>query len=505
METIHGQISAAERDSCLAHAIFPDPTCQSRGSVKTACELDYFAHVGCEARDDSAAILAVFCETDKSVAVAECPNATSGDWVASLPNLNTDPATATDAKNEFLQIADKTISIAGTTAEENGTGGDPTRTNLDFGEFSYGGLSLSADDGLAYFSGYQGSTLHYYAGIFGSTDLGAPIDVDTDVTWSGMLSINGANKEFILTVVFNSAGGMDNTVKGFVANPINANPNDLLIAGTFDANGVLEGDVHFADFASETTPATPAPFNGSLSGLISTQGAIAVFISTATDGAGYAGGFIATHSVDTCKADVFDTACPVHTSIPAINAFCTNITDNAGTNPFNANCSQASDSNAVETAQRVLCLADATFPHVGCQTLFLVKTACVADPFTNAVCATRNDYATIVAAYCATPEGFANPANCPNANSGRWVASRTDLNTDPATTDAKNEFLQIADKTISTMGTTKEAAGAGGDPEMRTLNLSELHASFSADDGLAYFSGYQGDDLHHYAGIFGTS
>ena len=505
METIHGQISAAERDSCLAHAIFPDPTCQGSTVVRITCELDYFAHVGCEARDDSATILATFCATNTGIAVAECPNATSGDWVASLPNLNTDPATATDAKNEFLQIADKTISIAGTTAEENGTGGDPTRTNLDFGEFSYGGLSLSADDGLAYFSGYQGSTLHYYAGIFGSTDLGAPIDVDTDVTWSGMLSINGANKEFILTVVFNSAGGMDNTVKGFVANPINANPNDLLIAGTFDANGVLEGDVHFADFASETTPATPAPFNGSLSGLISTQGAIAVFISTATDGAGYAGGFIATHSVDTCKADVFDTACPVHTSIPAINAFCTNITDNAGTNPFNANCSQASDSNAVETAQRVLCLADATFPHVDCQTLVLVKIACVADPFTNAACATRIDYDTILAAYCATPEGFANPANCPNANSGRWVASRTDLNTDPATTDAKNEFLQIADKTISTMGTTKEAAGAGGDPEMRTLNLSELHASFSADDGLAYFSGYQGDDLHHYAGIFGTS
>ncbi|MCA8835359.1 MAG: hypothetical protein K8953_09775, partial [Proteobacteria bacterium] len=301
---------------------------------------------------------------------------------------------------------------------------------------------------------------------------------------------------------------MDNTVKGFVANPINANPNDLLIAGTFDANGVITGDVHFADFASETTPATPDTFNGSLSGLISTQGAIAVFISTATGDTGYAGGFIATHSVDTCKADVFDTACPVHTSIPAITAFCTNITDNDGTNPFNANCSQASNAGSVTAAQRNSCLADATFPDASCQTLEFVKAACEGEPFTNAGCVARNDYATIVAVYCATPAGFANTANCPNANSGKWVASRTGLNTDPATaTDSTptNEFLQIAEKTISTMETTKETDGAGGDPDMRTLNLSELHASFSADDGLAYFSGYQGDDLYHYAGIFGTS
>ncbi|MCA8833745.1 MAG: hypothetical protein K8953_01560, partial [Proteobacteria bacterium] len=237
IETTHGEISAARRDSCLSHAIFPDASCQESKTVKASCELDYFAHDGCRTRNDSVAILGVFCATNTGIATAECPNANSGKWVASLPNLNTNPATATDATNEFLQIADKTISTAETTVEAEGVGGDPTPTTLDFGEFSYGGLSLSANDGLAYFNGYQGSTLHYYAGIFGSTDLGAPIDADIDVTWSGMLQINGTDATFELAVVFNSAGGMDNTVKGFVANPINANPNDLLIAGTFDANG----------------------------------------------------------------------------------------------------------------------------------------------------------------------------------------------------------------------------------------------------------------------------
>ncbi|MCA8834206.1 MAG: hypothetical protein K8953_03885, partial [Proteobacteria bacterium] len=500
METIHGQISAAERDSCLAHAIFPDPTCQSRGSVKTACQLDYFAHVGCEARDDSAAILAVFCETDKGIATLECPNANSSKWVASLPNLNTNPDTDTPT-NEFLQIEGNAISIAGTTAGENGAGGDPTPTTLDFSAFSYNGVSFSDKDGLAYFSGYQADILYHYAGIFATSDLGLPIAINTapDTTWDGMLSINGVSKGFTLTVVFN---GSANTVDGFVVDAIDT--SDFLIAGTFDAKGVITGDVHFDVFADETTPATPDTFNGELSGLIGVDGAVAVFISKATGDVGYAGGFVATPLVATCKADVFDTACPVRTNITAITAFCTNATDNMGENPFKTGCSQASNAGAVATAQRDACLGFATFPDTSCQTLGSVRTACLGDPFTNAGCAASNDYATIVATYCATPAGFANTANCPNANYGRWVASRT-VNTDPATTDAKNEFLQIADKTISTEGTTKEADGAGGDPEMRTLNLSELHASFSADDGLAYFSGYQGDDLHHYAGIFGTS
>ena len=500
-------VATAQRDACLNFATFPDESCQTLASVRTACLGDPFTNAGCAARNDYAAIAGVYCATPAGIAnTANCPNANSGKWVASFTGekeLNTNPDT-TDAKNEFLQIAVKRISTTETTAGENGVEGDPTPTptTLDFSAFSYGGESFVANHGLAYFSGYQDDILYHYAGIFGTTDLGLPIAINTNpsVMWDGMLKINGADATFDLTVVFN---GSNNTVKGFIANVIDT--KDLLIAGEFDAKGVITGDVHFDVFADETTPATPDTFNGELSGLIGVDGAVAVFISTATGTDGYAGGFIATPSVAICKADVFDTACPVHTSIPAINVFCTNATDNAGENPFKTGCSQASNAGAVATAQRDACLGFATFPHVSCQTLSLVRTACAADPFTNAVCATRNDYDTIVATYCATPAGIANPTECPNANSGRWVASRTDLNTDPATTDAKNEFLQIADKTISTTGTTKEADGAGGPPEMRTLNLSELDALFSADDGLAYFSGYQGADLHHYAGIFGTS
>ena len=105
-----------------------------------------------------------------------------------------------------------------------------------------------------------------------------------------MLSINGTEAIFDLDVVFDGADGMDNTVKGFITNPIDT--KDFLIDGTFTANGVLVGDVHYAEFASDTQIVIDTP-NGDLSGLISTQGAIAVFISDETDGAGYSGGFVA--------------------------------------------------------------------------------------------------------------------------------------------------------------------------------------------------------------------
>ncbi|MGU9963321.1 MAG: hypothetical protein ACNYPD_04355 [Candidatus Halichondribacter symbioticus] len=413
-------------------------------------------------------------------------------------DVNPNPATLT---NEFLQIEGNAISIAGTTVEENGLGGDPTPTTLDFSEISYGGVTLSADNGFAYFNGYQADILYHYAGIFATSDLGAPITLTTNPSadWDGILKLGDTDATFALTVVFD---GSDNTVKGFMANISGA--SDFLIDGTFNVNGVITGKVHYAEFTDDTTPETTLERNGTLSGLIGVDGAVAVFISDDTGAVGYAGGFIATPSVAICPTNIFDAACFFRENIPAITAFCTNIIDNAGTNPFNTGCRETTHGN-VATAQKNSCFANATFPHVRCQTLGLVKMACVRDPFTDAVCATRNDYDTILAAYCARPENFDNTAVCPNANSGRWVASRTGLNTDPDTTDAKNEFLQIAEKTISTTGTTREANVDGVAPDLRTLNLSELHASFSADDGLAYFSGYQGDDLHHYAGIFGST
>ena len=512
-------LSIARNNACLNFGAEADVLCRGRPIIQTSCtEADPYAYVGCNtaAHINDGHRLA-YCLTDAGSKNPACPNANSGNWVASFTDddeLTINPNT-TEPTNEFLQIADKTISTTETTLASDDAGGEaPTPTTLDFGEFSYGGLSLSANDGLAYFNGYQSSTLHYYAGIFGSTDLGAPIDVDTNVIWSGMLSINGTDATFQLGVVFDSAGGVDNTVKGFITNPIDANPNDLLIAGTFDAKGVITGKVHFADFTGDVeTEIANDDANGSLSGLISTQGAIAVFISKATGDTGYAGGFIATHSVDICKADVFDAACPVRTSIPAVRAFCMNITDNAGTNPFNGGCSLRFDLNTVATAQRDACLNFATFPDESCQTLGLVKTACLADPFTNAVCATRNDYDTIAGVYCATPAGIANTANCPNANSGKWVASFTgekELNTNPDTTDAKNEFLQIAVKRISTTETTAGENGVEGDPTPTptTLDFSAFSyggESFVPNHGLAYFSGYQGADLYHYAGIFAAT
>nr|MCA8834421.1 hypothetical protein [Pseudomonadota bacterium] len=285
-------LDMARDTACLNFGAQADKLCRGRGIIQRSCtEADPYAYVGCNtAAHINDGHRQAYCMKDEGIKDPACPNATSGDWVASLTDLNTDPATATDSTptNEFLQIADKTISTAETTTEANAGGEAPTPTTLDFSQITLAtpSMALNTDDGLAYFNGYQGSTLYYYAGIFGSTDLGAPIDADITATWTAILSINGTEAIFDLDVVFDGADGMDNTVKGFITNPIDT--NDLLIDGTFTANGVIEGKVHYAVFADETTPASPAPFNGSLSGLISTDGAVAVFI-----GAGYSGGFVA--------------------------------------------------------------------------------------------------------------------------------------------------------------------------------------------------------------------
>ncbi|MCA8835983.1 MAG: hypothetical protein K8953_12960, partial [Proteobacteria bacterium] len=408
-----------------------------------------------------------------------CPNANSGKWVASFTDdeeLTINPNT-TAPTNEFLQIEGSAISRAGTTEMMDGTGDEPTPTTLDFSEVSYADVSLSADDGFAYFRGHQATMLYHYAGIFSTTDLGLPIAINTtpSLIWDGMLSINGANKEFTLTVVFDDADGMDDTVKGFIVDAINT--SDFLIDGTFDAKGVITGTTNFAQYTGDVVSGEiiDTAQSGILSGLIGVDGAVAVFISDATGDVGYAGGFIATPSVAICTTDIFDETCVFNENDLAIKAFCTNIIDNAGTNPFNEDCIETRHGE-VGAAERDSCLSHVIFPDATCQGSKTVKASCELDYFAHEGCPTRDDSADILVVFCATNTGIAT-AECPNATSGDWVASFTsdkELNTAPDTTDATNEFLQIEGNTISIAGTTVEENGTGGDPTRTNLDFGEF-------------------------------
>ena len=226
------------------------------------------------------------------VAVPPPPVVDADDWVSSFTStLSTTPT----AKNQFLQIAGKTISDTAVGFTKSG----PTPT-LDFSEFTYGGVSLGLDDndGVAHFFGWIGNDLYSYAGIYESTNLGAPItESGFSATWAGKLQVTRNSKDFDLKVTF---GGTTGTVKAFIPNIEGV--KDLSINGRFGANGVITGNVHFAGFASETSPATPTTFNGTLSGIIGSGGAVGGFYGLSGPNI-YSGGFVAVPPPPVVDAD----------------------------------------------------------------------------------------------------------------------------------------------------------------------------------------------------------
>ena len=279
-------------------------------------------------------LIATACGTDSGDPI--CPDddvakVTAKDWQRGQPApLRTYPT----AEDQFLKIAGNQISTEETTRGASSTSGPPIPRPLDFSAFTYGGasLGLSDDDGVAYFQGYIGNTFYEYAGIFGSTDLGAPITTSGfSATWAAKLHFtNVAVKDFNLTVTFNGTTATG-TVDGFLVDIVST--FDLLIDGEFDANGVISGKVHYADFTNNLPTAT-ADRNGTLSGIIGAEGAVGAFYKQT--GTSYVGGFVAsaeaTRLTDICETNVFDVACPVREEPAAIRAFC------ADTNYINPLC-----------------------------------------------------------------------------------------------------------------------------------------------------------------------
>ena len=228
---------------------------------------------------------------------------TYNNWVRSVnPDATAD---LTNPRSQFLQIAEKTISTVGVTKNEVFT--------LDFSAFTYGGESLGLDDndGLAHFQ-EQNDDPHYsfYAGIFGTTDLGAPItDSSFSATWAGKVSHSNRFDEnyirnFDLKVTFNGTIG---TLDAQLHVPF---LGDFFIDGKFDVNGAITGYVHHtADLGGgEIIP----HLHGTLSGIIGSGGAVGVFHSRNRD---YGGGFVAvptaTGAIATaCAGSNVDPICP---------------------------------------------------------------------------------------------------------------------------------------------------------------------------------------------------
>ncbi len=208
----------------------------------------------------------------------------------------------TDApKNQFLHGKKNKLSVTGFDTPLSDlltlAGTTPDGTSLD-GE---------AADGVAFFRGTLDDTSgvaknYYYAGLLSGTNLGEPIiDNSLNGSWKGSfgsIDIDGNKRtvDFTLNVSFGDAGHNQ-------AGSVNARiPGDYVfdwfyLAGKFDVNGVIRGDVYHNSYIYRTYD--PSNLNhqknhGTLTGLIGQDGAVGAFISDEVDvKKPYAGGFVA--------------------------------------------------------------------------------------------------------------------------------------------------------------------------------------------------------------------
>ena len=151
----------------------------------------------------------------------------------------------------------------------------PTTVTLADASFEFEPINGSPDIGFVVrdlrFNGRR------YAGILDSTDLGAPLRRTTDasMTWGGSLVLRRGGmdfpSDFILNITFET--GDSGTIAATVPNAITG--GNTILAGSFDANGVLTGT-----FTALGT--------GPLSGLIGQDNAVGVFYNN-----DFSGGFVA--------------------------------------------------------------------------------------------------------------------------------------------------------------------------------------------------------------------
>ena len=184
---------------------------------------------------------------------------------------------------------------------------DPLRMNL--AQATYDGVAIGGDaeDGIDFFiastfsiTGASGSTLgthlgnqiyvdvevnvdtlYHYAGILSGTDLGEPVDsVVGTATWNGSFRTHNTNPvDFQLTVGFGAVGAK--TISAFIKDNARwgAVDNYYLLEGTYTDAGLITGTVNWGQFTGGDKDMPVGGNNGTLTGLIGKEGAVAVFTS----------------------------------------------------------------------------------------------------------------------------------------------------------------------------------------------------------------------------------
>ncbi len=247
-----------------------------------------------------------YVEEDSSVAeTAADDNATLinyEDWTESFAAPAATPSAP--SKSEFLRINNRRLSglangqnaqVAAFTTDIAAS--DPSNPLLYRGSVFRSRLVKEgpAKNGFAATNGFavQFQPNNYYAGVFNTADLGAPITTRSgSAIWRGyFVAQNGTatiRRLFNLTVDFTSNhGGQVGELKSSAITDTNTPSSGLLhtIGGRFNERGVISGTVL-------RTTANGGLINAPLSGIIGQFGAIGVFVSDEENNK-FAGGFVA--------------------------------------------------------------------------------------------------------------------------------------------------------------------------------------------------------------------
>ena len=210
---------------------------------------------------------------------------TYADWVASFsPAPATTPTAGTSA---FLQATGSTLSTEGLRTANNVGSIIINTLNLSTADGN-NPLGGDAEDGMAFFQGYSDTTSSaLYAGIFDTTNLGAPLTAETARgEWNGQfraINTTSVNKDFTLEVTFGGEADAAGSIEALVT----SQPGfSYFLEGTFSDRGVITGTIDFGPTPTGNAQRTGVP--GVLTGLIGQEGAVGAFHSTI-----YGGGFVA--------------------------------------------------------------------------------------------------------------------------------------------------------------------------------------------------------------------
>ncbi len=267
------------------------------------------ANSGCRVLENFAAIVGVYCVANPQIPACKVDSAAwTGSFTTSLATAPNSNHTA----NQFLSGLTAT-ALTGftflTTTEENGQKANAT-TSLTLADTDHG-FGGEADDGVAFYGAIFSGNIRYYAGIYSSTDLGAPLtSVSQNGVWRAWIRTSGKdpdNESFMLTVDFNATTAMG-TLKAFFQSTSGANTALYYdINGRFGINGVITGSVAIGTEDSGSLDTEDNDYTlGRLTGLIGADGVVAAFVSNTNtitaDGNGngtnpFVGGFVGVPTV----------------------------------------------------------------------------------------------------------------------------------------------------------------------------------------------------------------